>query len=67
MPHDGKSPRSVLELALNGLRDERQGCVRRLEAMLASHGPKAEIDAYLRRIDHINAALIRLADTRLAG
>jgi hypothetical protein len=52
-------------MALVGLQEERSACVRRLEAMLAAQGPRTDVEAYLARIQNINAALVRLAGARL--
>lgn len=54
MPH-------AVETALESLRQERVACVERLGVILATNGSDAEIDSYLRRIEDINAALVRLA------
>lgn len=59
------SPQSVIELALQGLQQERTACVARLGIMLASKGNDPEIQAYLQRIAHINAALVRLASSHI--
>lgn len=56
-----EQPRSAIELALQGLQEERTSCVRRLEAVLMNRGPELEVEGYMRLIDNINAALIRLA------
>jgi len=56
---------SDIEMALVGLQEERSACVRRLEAMLAAQGPRTDVEAYLARIQNINAALVRLAGARL--
>jgi hypothetical protein len=54
-------PGSAIELTLEGLQEERQCCVRQLEAALRAHDTEGEIEACLRRIDSINSALIWLA------
>lgn len=61
MQMTNEQPVSSIELALAGLQEERTSCVRRLEAVLSSQGAESEVEGYLRRIDNINAALIRLA------
>lgn len=55
---------NLIERTLEGLKDERSACVARLKQVLAAVGYEQEVEAYLRRIDNINAALIRLAATR---
>lgn len=65
MPVSDDEPRSVIELALQGLQEERTSCVRRLQAVLDSKGAETEIEGYMRLIDNINAALIRLAGARV--
>ena len=56
-----EQPSSAIEHALQGLQEERTSCVRRLEAVLSNRGPDLEVEGYLRLIDNINDALIRLA------
>jgi hypothetical protein len=56
---------SVIEHALQSLQDERSACVARLHAALEASGARGEIEAYLKRIESINAALIRLASSHL--
>jgi hypothetical protein len=57
--------RDMIELALQGLQEEREMCVVRLQAILADSAHAIEAQAYLRRIDNINAALVRLASAHL--
>lgn len=65
MPNSSASSLSIIELALQSLREERTACVKRLEIMLGLRECGTEVEGYLRRIDNINAALIRLADIRV--
>jgi hypothetical protein len=60
-------PRSAFERALEGLQQERQVCVKRLEAALHAHEAKGEIEGYLRRIDSINSRMIRLAGEQVVS
>ncbi|MGE0702230.1 MAG: hypothetical protein AB7O57_24245 [Hyphomicrobiaceae bacterium] len=61
MPVRHDDTRSVIDLALQSLQEERSACVRRLEAVLADSGATTEVEGYLRRIENINASLVRLA------
>lgn len=56
---------SVIDLALQSLQQERSACVERLGVMLASNGNDTEVQGYLRRIENINAALVRLAGSHI--
>lgn len=58
-------PHSVIDLALQSLQQERSACVERLGVMLASNGHDTEVQGYLRRIENINAALVRLAGSHI--
>jgi hypothetical protein len=60
-------PRTTIEVAMLGLQEERQSCVKLLEAALVAHEANAEIEAYLRRIEYINSALIRLAGAHVVS
>ena len=67
-PHAATTPtarQSVIDLALQSLQQERTACVERLGVMLASNGNDAEVQGYLRRIENINAALVRLAGSHI--
>jgi hypothetical protein len=57
--------RPIIDLALQGLQEERSACVARLQKVLSDAGHELEVAGYLRRIDNINAALVRLAGARL--
>ena len=59
------APQSVIDLALQNLQQERSACVERLGVMLASNGNDTEVQGYLRRIENINAALVRLAGSHI--
>ena len=59
------APQSVIDLALQSLQQERSACVERLGVMLASNGNDTEVQGYLRRIQNINAALVRLAGSHI--
>lgn len=52
---------SPIELAIMGLQQERCACVSRLRALLASAEHATEAQGYMRRIENINEALIRLS------
>ena len=52
---------NAIEVALESLRQERVACVEQLGVILATNASDAEIESYLRRIEDINAALVRLA------
>ncbi|MEZ5855744.1 MAG: hypothetical protein R3D67_13735 [Hyphomicrobiaceae bacterium] len=56
---------SMIELALQDLQMEREACVGRLRQVLEQSQHADEAQGYLRRIDNINAALVRLASARL--
>jgi hypothetical protein len=56
---------SAVDLALESLQEERAACVARLRKALDDAEHQAEVSGYLRRIDSINAALVRLAGARL--
>jgi hypothetical protein len=56
---------SVLELALEKLRDERTFCVRHLETTLLMRGAQTEVNGWLDRIEGINSALVSLANSCL--
>ena len=56
---------AAVETALQGLQDERAACVARLHAVLSMQGCDSEVEGYLKRIDSINAALIRLASDHI--
>ena len=56
---------SVVDLAIQGLREEHAACVRRLGHMVADPGCQEEVQGYLSRIENINQALIRLAGSRI--
>lgn len=58
-------PRSMIDLALQGLQEERLACVDRLEKVIAATGHEAEVEGYLKRIENINAALVRLAGSHI--
>ena len=58
---------SAFELAREGLQEERQSCVRRLEAALLAEDGQGDIESYLRRIDSINHELIRLAEAHVVA
>ncbi|MDX2158683.1 MAG: hypothetical protein SFW09_19450 [Hyphomicrobiaceae bacterium] len=65
MPPDSLDCRSVIDLAFQGLQEERTACVDRLQKVLSSAGNELEIEGYLRRIQNINAALVRLAGAHI--
>lgn len=52
---------SVVELAIMGLQQERCACVSRLTALLHDTDHSTEAQGYMRRIENINEALIRLS------
>ncbi len=56
---------SAFELALQSLQDERSSCVARLHAVLEAPGRNTEVEGYLKLIENINAALIRLASAHI--
>ena len=58
--------RSVVDLAIQGLREEHAACVQRLGCMVADPDHQEEVLGYLARIENINQALVRLAGSRLA-
>jgi hypothetical protein len=53
----------VIDLALQSLQDERTACVARLHDILRATGDALEVEDHLKRIEHINAELIRLASS----
>jgi hypothetical protein len=57
--------RSMIDLAVQGLQEERSACVARLSQMLAASGVEEEVQGYLRRIENINQALVRLAGAHI--
>jgi hypothetical protein len=52
---------SFLELALQELQRERSACVERLCALLRTGQETTETQGYMRRIESINDAVIRLS------
>lgn len=58
--------RSVIDLAIQGLKEEHAACVQRIGQMAANPACQPEVQGYLLRIENINQALIRLAGARLA-
>jgi hypothetical protein len=61
MPRQTVNHRSLVDLAVEGLQEERSACVRRLQQIMADHEHGREVEGYLSRIDNINQALVRLA------
>jgi hypothetical protein len=57
--------RSLIDLAVQGLQEERSACVARLQSVMAATGHELEVAGYLRRIENINAALVRLAGAHI--
>ena len=57
---------SPIELTMMGLQQERRSCVSRLCALLERGGASLEAEGYMRRLDNINAALIRLSRFEIA-
>lgn len=57
---------SVLDLAIQGLKEEHAACVQRIGQMAANPQCQDEVHGYLLRIENINQALVRLAASRLA-
>ena len=57
--------RSVIDLAVQGLQEERSACVQRLASVLSDAARAEEAEAYLKRIENINAALVRLASSHV--
>lgn len=55
----------MIDLSMQCLQEERTACVARLEAILAASGHSTEVEGYLKRIDNINAALVRLAGSHI--
>ncbi|MGD9804979.1 MAG: hypothetical protein AB7E81_00535 [Hyphomicrobiaceae bacterium] len=56
---------SAIDRAFRSLQDQRTACVARLTAVLKRDGGGSEVEAYLARIDTINAAMIRLASAQM--
>jgi len=54
-----------IELALQDLQEERCACVVRLRALLRAGQPSPEAQGYMRRIENINEALIKLSRSGL--
>ena len=67
MKPDLTARRNVIDLAVQGLQEERSACVRRLEHVLADATLALEAQAYLKRIENINAALVRLAGSHVVA
>jgi|LNFM01.1.fsa_nt_gb hypothetical protein len=65
MPLSSDRSVTVVELALQSLQDQRTSCVARLQAVLEAPGRDTEVEGYLKLIDNINAALIRLASAHI--
>jgi hypothetical protein len=65
MPASSDRAQSVIELALQRLQDERTACVARLRAVLRAPGETLEVESYMKRIDRINAELIRIASAHV--
>lgn len=59
--------RSVIDLAIQGLKEEHAACVQRIGQMAANPQCQSEVQGYLLRIENINQALVRLAGARLAN
>jgi hypothetical protein len=57
---------SLIEEAIIGLQQERCSCVSRLCALLAGHGMTPEAEDYMRRLETINEALIRVSRFEVA-
>ncbi len=62
----GMECRSVIELAVQGLKEEHAACVKRIGHMAADPQSLTEVQGYLLRIENINQALVRLAGARIA-
>ena len=65
MRPDQMTDNSMIDMALRGLQEEREACVQRLCKVLEHSEHADEAHAYLKRIDNINAALVRLASSSL--
>lgn len=57
--------RSVVDLAIQGLQEERAACVLRLNDLLTRAEQHMEAQGYLRRIENVNNALVRLAGSHI--
>ncbi|MFV0298291.1 MAG: hypothetical protein ACK5JT_19475 [Hyphomicrobiaceae bacterium] len=65
MPPAKPLENNILEVTLQSLQEEREACVARLRRVLQQTESAEEAQGYLRRIDNINAALVRLAASGL--
>jgi hypothetical protein len=63
---NGSQSPTLLDLAIQGLKEEHAACVRRIGCMAADPEHRTEVEGYLARIENINQALIRLAGSRAA-
>jgi hypothetical protein len=57
----GVKPMTALDFQLDSLAKERLGYTLRVKALIGSPDHQTEVEGYLRMIDHVNNAAIRLA------